>query len=82
MYEDGRDARHTIWPDMLSSIGPRFSWEKLLVAADRRKVGEPVAADADILYLLFTNQPTGMMISLKEAVVGGSRAKVGKIFDA
>jgi hypothetical protein len=32
-----------------SSEGPTFSWETLLLATDRRRVGEPVDAVADML---------------------------------
>jgi len=36
-----------------SSEFPAFSWETLLLATDRRRVGEPVEAVADILIDLF-----------------------------
>jgi hypothetical protein len=36
-----------------SSEGPTFSWETLLLATDRRMVGEPVDAVADMLIDLF-----------------------------
>jgi hypothetical protein len=37
----------------ISSEAPVFSWEMLLLARDRRSVGEPVEAVADILIYLF-----------------------------
>jgi hypothetical protein len=37
----------------MSSEAPVFSWETLLLAMDRRRVGEPVEAVADILTYLF-----------------------------
>jgi hypothetical protein len=37
----------------MSSDGPAFSRETLLLATDRRRVGEPVEAVADILFYLF-----------------------------
>jgi len=36
-----------------SSEFPAFSWETFLLATDRRRVGEPVEAVADILIDLF-----------------------------
>jgi len=37
----------------ISSEAPVFSWDMLLLARDRRSVGEPVEAVADILIYLF-----------------------------
>jgi len=40
----------TRWIANFSLEAPGFSWEALLLAADRRKVGDPVKAVADMLF--------------------------------
>jgi hypothetical protein len=51
--EEERGSRVlTVRIDILSSEVEGFSWEELLLATERRSVGEPVEAGADILLAM------------------------------
>lgn len=56
--------------DILSSEVAGFSWEELLLATERRSVGEPVEAGADMLLALTcSEQPISVEIVTAKTVM-------------